>query len=183
MNKTKERIPLVEPETAQGAAKEMLDAIKAQRGRLFNLHKVLANSGVAITAYHHLFEDLDKGALPEPLRHKLAARISELHDSAYAIAAFTAIGKMNGVSDAEIAEARKGSSEDPKTQAALAFTTAVVEKRGAVGDADVEAMRAAGWNNSDIVEIVINITTYTFINYLALVTGIEVDFPPAPPKK
>lgn len=173
-----QRIPTIELEATSGTVRETLDAIKAQRGHIFNLHKVLANSETALNAYHHLLADLAKGALPMPLRNKIAVMIAELHKSVYAIAAFAAISKMGGASDQEIAQARQGVSGEAKTDAALKFAKKVMETRGTVDDTDVAATRDAGWSNAEILEIIVNVATYTLMNYIALVTGIESDFPP-----
>jgi hypothetical protein len=42
-----------------------------------------------------------------------------------------------------MADAQAGHSDDPKTAAALAFALKLVEHRGPMADADIEALRAA----------------------------------------
>jgi|GEM_PF-5543638 len=45
-----------------------------------------------------------------------------------------------------MADAQAGHLDDPKTAAALAFALKLVEQRGQAADADIEALRAAGFD-------------------------------------
>jgi alkylhydroperoxidase family enzyme len=60
---------------------------------------------------------------------------------------------------------------------ALAFARKVVGERGRVNDDDVEALRAVGFNDGEITEIVGNVAVNLFTNYLNHVAETEVDFP------
>ena len=75
----------------------------------------------------------------------------------YCPAAHTALGRKAGVSAAEMAEAQAGRSADPKVAAALRFALAVVERRAQIGDSDVAALRAAGFDDGEIVEILAHV--------------------------
>ena len=76
-----------------------------------------------------------------------------------------------------MAAAQLGQASDPKTAAALNFALKLVESRGQVGDADVRALRDAGFDDAQIVEIVAHVALNLFTNYVNLAFAVPVDFP------
>ena len=85
-----------------------------------------------------------------------------------------------GLSEAKSLNARRGSSDEPKVAAALAFASKIVEERGQVTDADVAALRQHGFSDGEITEIIANVVLNIFTNYLNIAAGTEIDFPLAP---
>jgi alkylhydroperoxidase family enzyme len=69
--------------------------------------------------------------------------------------------------------ARAGS----KTAAALAFALKLVEHRGQVAGADIEALRAAAFDDGQIVEIIAHVALNVFTNYVNIALDVPVDFP------
>src|SRR5207253_6864966 len=68
-----------------------------------------------------------------------------------------------------------------KVDAALSFTQAVLETRGGVSDADVEQVRAAGYSDGEIAEIIAHVALSVLTNYVNRVADTEVDFPRVAP--
>jgi alkylhydroperoxidase family enzyme len=64
-----------------------------------------------------------------------------------------------------------------KRYAALQFVQALVVQRGQVSDQVLAQVRAAGFGDGDIAEIVANVAVNIFTNYFNHVAGTEVDFP------
>ena len=54
---------------------------------------------------------------------------------------------------------------------------AIVATRGRVSDAQVQAVRAAGYGDGEIVEIVANVAANIFTNYFNHVAATQIDFP------
>jgi alkylhydroperoxidase family enzyme len=52
-----------------------------------------------------------------------------------------------------------------------------VEQRGQVGDADVAALRTAGFDDGQIVEILAHVALNLFTNYVNVAFAVPVDFP------
>ena len=77
----------------------------------------------------------------------------------------------------EMAAAQAGESSDLRTQAALRFALKLVEQRGQVGDADVQALRTAGYSDGQIVEILAHVALNLFTNYVNVALDVPVDFP------
>ena len=68
------------------------------------------------------------------------------------------------LSDQATEDSRQLSSADPKVDAALAFTRAVLETRGGVSDADIERVRAAGYSDGEIAEIIAHVALSVLTN-------------------
>ena len=65
----------------------------------------------------------------------------------------------------------------PKTQAALQFAQKVTSKRGQVSSDEIQTIKNAGYNDEDILEIVLNVVANTLTNYVNHIADTEVDFP------
>lgn len=76
-----------------------------------------------------------------------------------------------------------GQSADPRTQAALTFALKVVRDRAAVAEADVAALKAAGFDDEEVVEIVAHVALNLFTNYVNVALAVPLDFPAVPLKR
>tara|TARA_R110002012_G_scaffold77282_8_gene195627 strand:+ start:126117 stop:126722 length:606 start_codon:yes stop_codon:yes gene_type:complete len=168
-------------DAAPAAARPMLEAVKKQLGSAPNLFRITANSPAALEGYLGLNGALAKGALDAATRERIALAVAQINGCRYCLAAHTYLGKnVAKLGDAEIAANRNGRSSDPKANAAVAFATKVTRDRGAISDADFDAVRAAGYSDAEIVEIVAHVALNTLTNYINEVFGTEVDFPAVP---
>jgi alkylhydroperoxidase family enzyme len=84
---------------------------------------------------------------------------------------------MAKLSADEIILARKGLASDPKRNAALQFAKKIIETRGHVTDADLAAVRAAGFTEANVIEIVALVAMYSLTNFFNNVFDPDKDFP------
>ena len=173
------RLQAVNPKTATGKTKELLDAVHKKYGMTPNLTRTFANSPAALEAYLG-FDALAGGSLSSALREQIALTVSEINGCDYCLAAHTAVGKMVGLSREQIHRSREALSGDSHEEAALQFAKAIVEKRGWVSDDDLAQVRQAGYSDGEIAEIVANVVKNIFSNYFNHVAETEVDFPAVP---
>lgn len=165
-------------DAAPEAARPLLENVKAQIGSVPNLFRLVSNSPAALEGYLGLNGALGKGALPAATGERIALAVAEINGCGYCLAAHTYIGKnVAKLDDAEIAANRSGTSTDPKADAAVRFAVAIVRNRGQVSAAEVDAVKAAGYTDGEIVEIVAHVALNTLTNYVNEVLGTEVDFP------
>lgn len=164
---------------APAAARPLLDGVQKSLGSVPNLFRLLATSPAALGGYLGLSGELAKGALDAATRERIALAVAEFNGCGYCLAAHSFIGSRVAKLDAaEIAANRGGRSNDPKADAAVRFAVAVTEARGRIGEADLAAVRLAGWSDAEILEIVAHVALNTLTNYVNEVAGTEVDFPP-----
>lgn len=164
------------------AAQPLLEAVKKQIGSVPNLFRVVSNSPAALEGYLGLSGALGKGALPAATRERVALAVAEINGCAYCLSAHSFIGKtMAKLDEAEILANRNGHSTDPKADAAVRFAAQVTKARGHVSDDDLRAVRLAGYDDAQLVEIILHVALNTWTNYLNSVAETVIDFPVAKP--
>ena len=165
-------------DTAPAAARPLLEAVNKQLGVVPNLFRVVANSPAALEGYLGLSGALGKGKLPAATRERIALAVAQINGCNYCLAAHSDLGKnLAKLSEAEIMANRHGASQDPVADAAVRFAAKVARERGHVADADVQAVRMAGYDEAQIVEIVLHVALNTWTNYINEVATTEIDFP------
>ncbi len=175
------RIETVNPTQARGKTKELLDGVKSKLGMTPNLMRVMANSPAVLDAYLQFSGALGGGDLPAKTREQIALTVGQANSCDYCLSAHSAIGKMVGLTTDQILDSRRGTSLDPYSNAVLQFARQLVDKRGLVSDADLDAARRAGLADGAIAEIVANVALNIFTNYINHVAETEIDFPRAEP--
>ncbi len=173
-------MPRIDPipyEKATGRAKELLDQVKAEWGMTPKCAETLAHSPAALEAYVSGAQALGRGKLSVALREQIAIAVAEATDSKYCLAAHCAFGKSVGLSDEVIADSRRCTSTDSNVQALLRFVREIVDKRGFVGEDEVQRLHNAGYGDEEIVEIIANVGMNLFTSYFDHITGTELDFP------
>jgi uncharacterized peroxidase-related enzyme len=173
------RIHQVNPQSATGKAKELLDGVQGKLGLVPNMTRAMVNSPAVLDGYLSLSGALSKGALSAKSREQIALAVAQANECEYCLAAHSAIGKMVGLSVDQILDSRRGTSVDPKTDAIIQFARQVVDQRGLVSDANIAQVRAAGLDDGAIAEIVANVALNIFTNYFNHVAETEIDFPRA----
>ena len=172
------RIAIPALDQTPAATRPLLDAVKKQLGVVPNLMSVLGNSPAALGGYLALSGTLAKGALGARTGERIALAVAEINACDYCLAAHTYLGKnVARLDDGEIAANRNGGSNDPKADAAVRFTAAIARARGHVSDAAVRAVKAAGYDDAEVMEIVVHVALNTLTNYVNEVAQTEIDFP------
>lgn len=160
------------------ASRPLLDAVKAQLGSVPNLFRLTANSPAALEGYLGLNGALAKGTLDARTRERIALAIAEVNGCDYCLSAHTYLAtNLAKLDAAEIAANRNGGSTDPKADAAVRFAVTIAKARGRVNEAELDAVRAAGFDDAQLVEIVAHVALNTLSNYLNEVFDTEIDFP------
>ncbi|WP_281806095.1 carboxymuconolactone decarboxylase family protein [Methylocystis echinoides] len=171
------RIAVIDPNSATGEAKALLDAVQASLGAVPNFIRVLANSPAALKAFLGVHHIAGAGLLDPKTRERIALAVAEQNACQYCVSAHTAIGRKAGLDSQEMLANRVGRSSDAKAEAALAFARALVEHSGQVSKAEFDAVRSAGHSDGEIVEIITHVAMNIFTNLLGKSTRIEIDFP------
>jgi uncharacterized peroxidase-related enzyme len=167
----------VDPARAPAEARPVLTRIEAAFGLVPNMFRTAAHSPAALEMLWGGFAALGAGRLAPALGEQIAVAVAERNRCHYCLAAHTALGRKAGLSPAQLARAQAGDSDDPATAAALAFAVDLVEQRGQVGPAALERLRAAGFDDGEVVEILAHVALNLFTNYINIAFQVPVDFP------
>jgi uncharacterized peroxidase-related enzyme len=173
------RIPIPAQITdAPAASQPLLEAVKKQLGVAPNLFRVVANSPAALEGYVNLIGALGKGTLTAPTRERIALTVAEFNACDYCLSAHTYLGKhVAKLDDAEMTANRFGASNDPTADAAVRFALKVARERGQVSDGDLRAVKLAGYDDAQIIEIVLHVALNVWTNYINKVADTNIDFP------
>lgn len=171
------RVSLIDPSNTTADRAALLTQIHGAFGATPNMFKAVANSPAALKSMWGAFGALGGGVIPAKLGEQIAVAVADRNGCGYCLAAHTALGRKAGASAEEMAAAQGGQATDPKTAAALRFALQLVEARGQIDQADVQAVRAAGFNDEEIVEILAHVALNLFTNYVNEAFAVPVDFP------
>ena len=171
------RVQVVNPQTATGAAKDLLDAVQAQLGITPNFIRVLANSPKSLEGFLGLYGALGGISLDKAMQERIALVVAEGNGCQYCVSAHTAIGRGAGLSDEEIVLNRTGDSKEAKAAAVLALAKALNANLGDLTTGEFDAARAAGLSDAEIVEVITVVALNVFTNILGKATQVEIDFP------
>jgi uncharacterized peroxidase-related enzyme len=165
-------------DAAPATARSLLQAVEKQLGVVPNLFRMVASSPAALEGYLGMLGALSKGSLPAATRERIALAVAAVNGCNYCMSAHTYLGKnVAHLQDDEMEANRQGRSNDVKADAAVRFAVKVASERGHVTDADVRAVKAAGYDDAQIVEIVQHVGLNTWTNYINEVAQTEIDFP------
>lgn len=170
------RISPIDPARADVATQERLRAIEKATGKTPNLFKTVAASPSTLAGLTQLRDALAHGTLRIKTRETLALALAEYHRCDYCLSAHVASSGKSGMDDADVSAARRGASSDPRTDAAAKFALAAAKGRGSVTDDELAAVRAAGYDDGQILEIIANVALNVFTNYVNKVAQTEIDF-------
>jgi uncharacterized peroxidase-related enzyme len=138
------RIQQIDPASATGKTKQLLDAVNAKLGIVPNLTRVLANAPAALEGYLNFSGALAGGVLSAKVREQIALAVAQGNHCDYCLSAHTFIGGKVGLAANDIANARKAVGAADKDDAILKLALSIVVRHGEVSDAALKNARAAG---------------------------------------
>jgi uncharacterized peroxidase-related enzyme len=159
------RIAIPTKDEAPAKSQPILQNYDKVLGTVPNFFAMISQSPDALKAVADMH-----GALGKSLGHKTRERIhvmtAEVNGCSYCLTAHSYLGaKLNGLTPEDLELNRSGHSTDPKADAALTFAYKIAQTRGHIEDADFDAVRAAGFSDAEIVDIVAE-TAFSFITNL-----------------
>jgi uncharacterized peroxidase-related enzyme len=169
------------PRTIQNAAKgaqEVLETAQAKLGFIPNLYANMANSPGALATYFSGYNSFREHSGFSPAEQEVVfLTISKENGCEYCFAAHSMIAdKMSGVPFQAVQAIRDGQIIDDAKLAALSvFVRAVLLSRGHPVDAEVKEFLQAGFEEAQILEIVLAIAVKTISNYTNHLFNTSID--------
>ena len=154
----------------------IFDNLQKGLGFVPNLYAYFAKNETALGDYLTLQNR--KSTLKAKEREVVNLVTSQINGCRYCQSAHTALGKMNGFTDEQILEIRKGTAAfDTKLDALVKFTASAVENRGRATEESKNAFFAAGYDEANMIDVIIVVGDKIISNYLHNLTEFEIDFP------
>lgn len=162
------------------ANQQIFDNLKKMVGFVPNLYATYAFNDTALGDYLTLQNR--KSTLSAKEREIINLVVSEVNQCYYCLSAHTAIGKMNGFTDARILDIRRAEINfDTKYDALAKFVKNAVINRSKPTRSAVDALFEAGYTEANLVDIIMVIGDKMISNFIHGTTQIPIDFPEAQP--
>ncbi len=174
------RLNVVTPAQATGRTKELYAAIEGAIGMVPNIYQGLGNSPTALEGVLHTDSLLKKGQLNGAEIEAIKLAVSEAYGCTYCLAAHTLLGKKAGLTDADTLSIRRGTPQQSKIGALVKFVNAALHPQSRISDAQLAAVKAAGYNDAQLAEIVQTVAQTVYTNLFNRVHQTAIDFPAAP---
>ncbi len=119
------------------------------------------------------------GALPQKVKEQMAIVVSGLNTSSYCVALHMEILKKFGIErpmGRKLAVDYPHAPVEPNVQALFRFADKLTKSPGDIVQADVDTLRAAGWNDQQIIETVLTTALFNFANRVSIGLGLMADF-------
>jgi AhpD family alkylhydroperoxidase len=160
------------------ANQAIFDNLKKTLGFVPNLYAAIGYSENGLGRY--LAFQNAKTTLSNKEKEAVNLVVSQLNNCVYCQSAHTLIGKMNGFTDEQIIDLRRGKAADAKLNALVKLAASITKNRGTVEQGLADDFFAQGYTNENLVDLVLQISDKTAMNYMHNLTKVPVDFPLAP---
>lgn len=168
----------VDPASAQGKQKEVLDLALKQVGFIPNMYATMANAPAMLSTYLHGYDLFRKESGLSPAEQEVVfLSISQFNGCTYCTAAHSMIADKLSKVPEDVLQAIRSSQPipDAKLSALAAMAVEMVAKHGQPDPAKVKEFLDAGYQERDLLYIVLAAAVKTLSNYSNQMFGTQLD--------
>jgi uncharacterized peroxidase-related enzyme len=163
-----------DPSKAPSEVKQLLDGLQERLGMTPNMMRVIGASPAVLGGYLSFGVALAGGTLDPKFREQIALVVAQINNCEYCLSRHTAIARRMGLGEDEIIASRQSRSDDAKRDAGLKFASQLALWRGEIDKKEILHLRAAGYGDAEIVEIVANVALGALASFFSHIAGSEV---------
>lgn len=165
-------------ESAPEGSKTLLEQSLKANGMIPGLHGVLAGAPGILEGYQTLHKLFSESSFNNEELTVVWQTINVEHECHYCVPAHTGIAKMMKVDDS-ISESLRNETplENPKLEALRAMTLNIVRNRGHVTSEELQAFYDAGYEERQVLEIILGLSQKVISNYTNHIANTPVDAP------
>lgn len=159
------------------ANQAIFDNLKGALGFVPNLYAAIAYSDTALGTYLALQNSPTSFTKKE--KEAINLIVSQVNECKYCQSAHTVLGKMNGFTEEQVLEIRKGSARfNLKLDALVKLAENITINKGKVSDqALLTEFFAQGYSKAALIDLIIAIADKVVMNYVHNITEVPIDFP------
>jgi uncharacterized peroxidase-related enzyme len=122
---------------------------------------------------------MSDGALTKLVKEQVAVVVSSINSSSYCVKFHMELLRRFGI---DRAMERKLTTDyetgpfEPKVIALFRFAEKLTKKPDDIQESDIAAVKAAGWNDDAVRELVLTVAYFAYINRVSLGLGLVTDF-------
>jgi AhpD family alkylhydroperoxidase len=172
------KFPVHTIESAPERSKPALQQLQSAFGMIPNIAGAMATSPVLISGLVGLFGNVHAGSFTEAQVQTVLLTDAVTNACTWAVAFHTALALKEGIDPADVRTIREGGlPRDGKLAALSALARAMIEKRGHLGDEEVDRFVAAGFGKDHALEVIAIVAASTITNYTGSITKTPLDVP------
>ena len=159
-------------DSAPENSKSALEQLQQAFGVIPNLAAAIANSPKLINSLVGVFQQVHSSSLTEQEIQIVLLTDAVANSCTYAVAFHTALAIQHGVSSEETGAVRERRVLSNKRLAALStLAKALIEKRGHLGDQELDSFIAAGFTQEQVLEVIAIVAASTITNYAGTIAN------------
>lgn len=165
-------------ESAPEPSRQALQALKQNLGLIPNLAATMAESPVLLKGFVSALGNFQGSSFTGGERQVLLLSNAVANRCTWAVAFHSTAAAKEGVPLGAIAAIRERRRPDDVRLAALsALTTSMIEKRGHLEQADLEAFARAGFGPDQVLEVIAGLAVSVMANYAGNITNPQLEEP------
>ncbi|WGW11183.1 carboxymuconolactone decarboxylase family protein [Saxibacter everestensis] len=169
------RLSRLAPETAVGASRDLLGELVDRHGQVGDMVSTMAHSPAVLGGYLQLSRALRRAKLDRKISERISIAVQAQQGCGLCLQSHVAAARSLGISEEEIELAHEGSSADSSLTAIIALGVQVYREPTAITDEQVDNLRAHGFSDREIADVVgivaLNILTGAFNLMAGLTPG------------
>lgn len=173
-------VPEISEEQASPELRRLYEMIRPDFGFVPPFYKAQGLVPRAIEGQLPIFPAiLGDGALPQKIKEQIAIVVSGLNTSSYCVALHLDLLRKFGIEKPigrKLAVDYPHAPVEPNVQALFRFADKLTNSPGDIEQSDIDALRAAGWNDQQIIETVLTAALFNFANRVSIGLGLMADF-------
>jgi uncharacterized peroxidase-related enzyme len=174
-------IDVIRPEAASGELADLYRAIAGARGGVADVHQVQSLNPRAMATHLELYKAIvfQRSTLSRRDRERIGVVVSAANGCGYCVAhhgqALRNLGEAAAVAEALEAGAIPEAGLTAGERALLAWAARGARAPAEATAADLDALRAAGYDDRALLDAALTVGYFAFVNRLVLLLGVDLE--------
>jgi AhpD family alkylhydroperoxidase len=167
------RLDALEPQTATGAAKQMLTELVDRHGQVGHMVRTMAHSPAVLGGYLQLSRSMKRAKLDRRISERVSIAVQARQECQSCLQSHVAAARALGVDDDEIERAHRGTSADAAIAAIVEFGLQVYTAPAKITDEQIQDLRIYGYKDREIADVVGLVALNVLTGAFNLVAGLQ----------
>ena len=169
------RLVALTPETARGAARDLLTDLVARHGQVGEMVRTMAHSPSVLGGYLQLSRAMKRAKLDRTISERISIAVQVVQGCEICLQSHIDAARGLGIDEDEIEQARRGTSSDPRYAAMIGYGLQVYREPTTISDEQIEALRSHGFSDREIADVVGLVALNVLTGAFNLVAGLRPD--------
>jgi AhpD family alkylhydroperoxidase len=169
------RLVALTPQTARGAARDLLGDLVARHGQVGEMVRTMAHSPSVLGGYLQLSRAMKRAKLDRTIAERISIAMQVVQGCERCLQSHVDAARGLRIDEDEIELARRGTSSDPRYAAMIAYGLQVYREPTAISDEQIDALRSQGFSDREIADVVGLVALNVLTGAFNLVAGLQPD--------